>query len=531
MPLPTEKTPWPPVSLTPVYDRIDSWSAWYSGSPDHLAAIYGREGGTGYDSVSRARFANHTSQYRGGVVGLIARWFWGSPSRMGEQRSKLHLPVAGDIAQASADLLFSEPPTMTVPNAATQDFLNETIEDGLYMTLLEGAEVCAGLGGVYLRLCWDEAVSDRPWISAVHADAAVAEWRWGKLSAATFWEVLFDDGQKVVRHLERHEAGVILHGVYEGTPGALGKKIGLDVYDATKGLEPVVATGMKKRLTCVYIPNMRPNRLWRNNPDAIQLGRSDYSSIEPLMDGLDEVYTSWMRDIRLAKSRLVVPTSMITSLGPGKGGAFDLDQEIYEGVNALGDGKSVDITPVQFAIRVEEHERTADNLYAKIVGSAGYSAQTFGMNGDVAVTATESKARERKSFITRDRKIGYMKPQIAEIVETLLIAYKIVFKKNVEPERPVISFGDTVSEDPLHSAQTIELLTRAGAISTELKVRMAHPEWDDKDVQAEVDRIREDARIEVPDTFSPGEPEPEAEEPEEPSEDAEAEEPAEEDSE
>lgn len=524
MPLPVGKTPWPPLPFTNVFQRLDSWSAWYSGNPDHLSAVYGQQGGPSFDSVSRARYANHSSQYRGGVIGWLARWFWGAPTSAGEQRVKLHVPVAGDIAQASADLLYSEPPTISVTDEPTQAFIDDTIENGLYSTLLESAEPCSALGGVYLRVCWDQDVAPAPWISAVHADAAIPEWRWGRLSAATFWEVLDDDGQKVVRHLERHEPGYILHAVYEGTPDNLGKPIPLTAYDSTAGLEPVVPTGLTDRLTCVYIPNMRPNRLWRDNPNALQLGRSDYAGIEPLMDSLDETYTSWMRDLRLAKARLIVPSSMLETLGPGQGAVFNGDREIYEGVNALGAADKLEITQAQFAIRVDEHERTCQHLYAKIIGSAGYSGQTFGLTGDVAITATENKSRERKSFITRDRKTGYQRPQLAEIIETQLMIAANIFGLPVTPQKPTIEFGDTVSEDPLNNAQVIELLDRAGAISVEMKVRMAHPDWDDKDVEDEVMRIREDTKLETPDTFAPGEPGEDTESPE-------GEEPAEEDAE
>ncbi|KMS78116.1 hypothetical protein ACZ91_63660, partial [Streptomyces regensis] len=157
MPLPPADTPWPPTDPR-VQTALADWDAWYSADPDRLEQRYD---GRGYRTE-----AVRPAQYAGGVRGKLARWFWGQPTPAGEKRSKLHVPLAGDIARASSDLLFSEPPRLTGGNQATQARLDQLAER-LHPTLLEGAEVCAAIGGAYLRVVWDEEVSDRPWIDAV----------------------------------------------------------------------------------------------------------------------------------------------------------------------------------------------------------------------------------------------------------------------------------------------------------------------------------------------------------------------------
>ncbi|MCL4293905.1 MAG: capsid protein, partial [Acidimicrobiia bacterium] len=76
------------------------------------------------------------------------------------------------------------------------------------------------MGGVYLRTVWDTQVADHPMLDVVHADRAVPEFRWGRLVAVTFWRTLTADRAAAVvwRHLERHEPGVIFHGLFEGSP-------------------------------------------------------------------------------------------------------------------------------------------------------------------------------------------------------------------------------------------------------------------------------------------------------------------------
>ncbi len=486
MPLP-DGGPWPPPQFAAPFHYMTRCGAWYSGDPDQLAAVYG--GGQPSD---------RPSQYRGGVVGAVARWFWGQPTPPGEKRSKLHVPLAEDIASTSADLLFSEPPTLIVDDTATQARLNEYIEYGLHTTLLEGAEVGAAFGGRYLRVTVDpEVVPDRPFLSVVHADAAVPEFSYGHLRAVTFWQVLERDGGRVLRHLERHEPGAVLHGLYAGDQQDLGRRIALTDHPATRAIAARLTDGdmyltQVDTLTAVYVPNVRPNRLWRDHKDTAALGRSDYTpGVMSLMDALDETFSSWMRDLRLGKGRIIVPDSYLHNQGPGKGAVFDPEREAYETLHILpGNGtEPAKITATQFAIRVDEHSRTATELLGRIIAGAGYSGQTFGLSGEVAITATEVHARERRSFITRDRKSRYETAALRGILETLLAVDRTVFGTPVVPQPPKIEFADVVAEDTRHRAETIDLLNRAEAVSTETKVRLANPQWDDQQVTEEVAAI------------------------------------------
>lgn len=494
MPLPSGGA-WPPPEIAPVHSKIAEWSAWYAGDPDALSAVYG--GASTHDTTGF--FASERGGWRAAVGKKIERWFWGTRTPASQPRSKLHVPLASDIAVTGANLLFAEPVSITSDDVATRDRLEVLAEEGaLQSTLIEGAELSCALGGVYLRVCWDlQHRPEGPWLAPVHADAAIPEWRWGMLTAATFWRVVADDGQTVVRHLERHEMGVIFHGLYEGTADDLGHMIPLAEHEATAPLaesvnaDGAILTGIPF-LTVEYVPNMRPNRIWRSQPSAAYLGRSDYQGVEPLLDRLDEVYSSWERDIRLAKARLIVPQFYIQSAGRGQGGMFDPDQELYEAVNALTGGERLEIHPNQFAIRVDEHMRTSQDWTEKAVRGAGYSIQSFGERGDVAVTATEIVARQERSFTTRGRKIGYWRPGLGNALRALLAIDAHVFGSKVAVERPRIEWPDGVATDPKALAETLALYRQAQAASTEVMVRMLHPDWEDDEVTAEVAKIQDE---------------------------------------
>ncbi|MEU6342208.1 capsid protein [Streptomyces sp. NPDC046977] len=500
MALPTGNIEWPPPRLRPALTAMNCWDAWYGGDPERLTALYGG-GSAGPDPKPL--------QYSTGVMGRFARWWWGTPPAPGEQRTKLHVPIAGDICGASSDLLFSEAPVLRAGDDTTQKRLDAISDEGMHASLQTAAEVAAALGGVYLRPVYDPKLRDRPWLDAVHHDRAVPEFTWGQLSAVTFWRILAQDNGEVWRHLERHEPGATLHGLYKGTSDKLGMLMPLEEHPATAGFASLVdeqgaIPTAYKGLDTAYIPNQNSRR-WRGIPALTDLGRSDLESTEPLMDALDEAYASWMRDVRLAKGRIVVPNAFLQNNGPGKGASFNPDQEAYAGLDMLTKGSDgAQLTVVQFAIRVKEHQDTVNDLIDQILRTAGYSGQTFGRGGDVAVTATEVTARERRSMTTRGRKTLRWQDGLAHALDALLAVDAEVFRSGVTPQRPVVEFGDSVSEDPLTLANTIEALARAEAASAETKVRMLNPDWDDTLVRAETDRIMKESGRLVGDPTMPG---------------------------
>ncbi|MCP2261075.1 phage portal protein, putative, A118 family [Streptoalloteichus tenebrarius] len=496
MPLPAENSPWPPREHATNLVRLREYDAWYAGDPDRLTRVYSYRLTTAPE--------NRPSQYRGGVVGRLARWWWGQPTPAGERRSKIHVPLPADIASISSDLLFAEPPTLTWSDTATAARWENLTEDLRWHAQLSAAgELGAAFGVVFLRVDWDTSVADHPVLSVVRADHVLPEYRWGMLRALTAWTTVHtdDSGSRVMRHLQQHEMhggqAITLHGLYEGTQTSLGNAVPLDAHPATRGLAPVVETGLPM-LPVVDVPNMAPSRL---DPGS-SLGRSDFEGpLLGLFDAIDEVYSSWMRDVRLAKARVLLPDAFLSPLGPGQGAMWDEDREVYAALNIppTSDGS---ITLQQFAIRVREHRETVDDLVRRAVEAAGYAAATFGLtssDGGGAMTATEVVARERRSFVTRQKKINYWSPALRRLAAVALHVDQLVFGRPVTPEMPRVEWPDGVSESPLVLAQTIREIATAEAASIRTRVELLHPDWDTARVDREVAAIRAEQGADIPD--------------------------------
>lgn len=479
---------WPPIASILQWQHREH-SAWYSGSPEIIANFYSEYASDNVFNLSK-QLANRET-------------FWG---RQIENQGEIsvHVPIAGDIAETSANLLFSESPTIKIVEAyeeKTRQSFKDTqsrldlmlMESGFYRKILEGAETASAMGGVYIKLAWDRELSEYPIPVIEQVDRAIPEFKFGILSAVTFWRIIKAEKDiKIYRLLERYDKGVITYNLYVGTQERLGKRIELASISETEDLEDQVEFGIDAVLA-VYIPNVLPNRLDRNSC----LGRSDYSGIEGLMDSLDEVFTCWSKDIVLAQGRIMIPEEFLKSRGKNR--HFNIDKMLYVklDMDPITMGKGNSITAQQFEIRATEFEKTSLNLIERIVTSAGYSPQSFGLGIDGrAESGTALKLRERKSFITKAKKENYWGASLKHLVHLMILLYNAELGGREEVDVNVnVAFGDSISEDVSQMSNAIKMLSDAFAISTETKVRMIHPDWEEEQIATETKKIIEENQL------------------------------------
>lgn len=523
MPLPANGSVWPPEHHKTAYGDYEVFDAWYAGNVEALETLY-----------STTRLVT-----QGGLWGQAKRFFMGTPNpgNQSQRPVKIHVPLPAAIARMSSSLLWGEMPNITVGDGdgdlddtgltpAMADKINtrisELLDDSAHAQFLEQGEIGSALGGAFLRVSWDMVTRpDAPFLTAVAPDAAVPDFNWGRLTGVTFWfELAPLDGQPGIwRLLERHEPGSIEWGLYcAKTTGELGMRFPLTEHPAAESLARVVnedssvETGTNL-LTAAYIPNVKPNRLRRKDPVCSNLGRSDFSGVDQLFDALNETITSWQRDIRLGKARVLIDRELLSTNKAGEGATFNADQEFFTPLNGSGglpsskgstnaSGGNGPIEQVQFKIRVQEHSDTAMYLLEQIFAACGYSQQTFGYQSAHAartVTATEVDSREHMTMLTRASKIMYARPQVQQIIAALLDVDRFVFNGPGRGQAlPKVEFPDAATPSMDALATTLQLLAAAEAASTEVKVAMLHPDWDEADLAVEVARIKAEHAVAPP---------------------------------
>lgn len=496
--------PWPPRSQEQIQRRIAEWDAWASGDPVRLATAYafGDDSmGSAYSTPQRPHEYRRSdgTAWSGGVVGWAHRMWWGEPvDDTSSSRGKLHIPLAGDIATASADLLFSEELGIdtSLSESGKARLVDIMDENNLPALLSQSAERGAATGQSWLRIVTDPEVSDDPIVDLVDASHAIPTFRWGRLVSVQFWDEVARSGGTVWRHIQEHTSVGIEHALFEGTGSHLGIKRELtlqpDTADLAVNAQAMVPT---PGMSAFYVPNMLPN------PDdpKTSLGASDYAGgTAALFDAVDEAWSSLMRDVKMGKARIIVPQAYLQQIdGPGSGSTFDFERELYVGMNMPPNSTGSSIESTQFQIRSEEHLRVIDAAVRQAIQSAGYSVASFGLDDSgSAQTATEVRAKRERSITTRGKKIRYWTNPLEDMLDY------VARLSGLGEAQTVVEFPQAVAPTQLELAQVAQTMLSAQAASTRERVKIVHPNWDDDQVDTEAEAI--DSANAVPDPLEVG---------------------------
>lgn len=531
---------WPPEPFDVAAFRFRELDAWYSGDTATLQEIYQHRA---------PQPATHTvggQPYRGGIVGSLSKLFWGQPVAADEQRTKMHLPLAADLAALSAGLLFGEAPQVRFVKPADeaqakpadsgdgeqddapkakkwrhplQDRLDLLVaSDEAHAEFLMGAEYAAALGGTYFSVAWDADVEEHVFPKAYAADCVIPEFRLGRLVGAKLWSE-YRDGSAVFRLIEHQQPGQISYTLHKGDEKTLGKPVPVEsrpetaylanlrsqadmLVPAEKWSETItIATG-SKRLAVTYMKNAAPVPDWRKLGVLASLGRSDLDGIQDLLDKADQIGSSLIRDFEIGEGRITVPESWLEEMQRGEGSKFDLHRQVYVGVKALGgmtEGVKDQAFATQFNIRVDEHITGFDWIKEQIASRLGYSPTHLGLKDAQGMkTASEVNADLSDSERTRDTKATYARPAIAKWARVALEIDSQVFggKRLTLDELPMVKFAPVSQADPEKNARIAQLLDAASAAPRREIVRVAiGQDMDEDDLDEAVELIDKERAV------------------------------------
>lgn len=467
------KQQWPPIHwLWQGYERN---LAWYSGDPQRIRAV------SAVENTQR---------------------FWNS-----DEKIKVHVPIAANIVSLAAGMIFSESPKIECEHKRTSERIDEiNTKNGTYSKLLQAAELCGVCGGVFLSISWNQA-DGYPKFRVVPANCGLPEWRGGELFRVKLWDIVKEDEHGSVWRTEETYTndGHIKTRLLKGDENNLGAEVSLQSIEETKHIKPDVNSGTDM-LLAVYVPNMLPNR----ERPHVKFGRSDFDSLYGLFDELDEMYSAMQRETRLTKTTVIVPAEYLRK----RAALFDSqeniackpDQWVYSNDTGAFVALDIDsgqtsspITVVNPEIRAEQRIALCDDVVKRIWQSAGYSPQSTGMdvNGR-AESGTALSVRERSTIRTTETKKTHWWHGLHHLMTALIKLDAAVFRSGIDPNADLtIELPSNAQPDISQMAEILEMLERAGAISTEMKIELLHPDWDEEKRAAELERIRKETGAEA----------------------------------
>lgn len=398
-----------------------------------------------------------------------------------QQKARVFTPVplARDMATLSAQLLFAEPMSAA---SDQQDALEEVLETNSAESFFhEVAQWVAIEGSGALRLIRDDSVSDHPLITHVHRDKVIWDIRHGRFvqGGAVIIERAVETNRLLAhgagaydyyRLIEYHEPGRVRRELYRGTEDRLGSKLPLSEYPEFDGLA-------EEEQTNLPVPTLVR---WQNRPG----GYSDLAGIEPILERLNEA-ESWFTD----KGRKSVPVTLADATLADEYGRVEMAgvQLVRRGpanLNPeLGSAPSKMAETIQPGLQSEDHLRWIDHLIDTALERAGYSRASWGRDhGGSADSGKALRFRQDRTLKTRAGKERLARDAIAQA-----LGLALAMKSGGDPKalRPDITFADGLPNDPLETAQEIQLLAASGSASLSERIRTRHPEWDDDAIERE----------------------------------------------
>lgn len=414
-------------------------------------------------------------------------------------------PVAPKISDAFASLLYGRRPEITAAAEKDQGRFDEIAqENGFPSKLQRGVRTASSEGESWWRILADPEASDVPLITWHSRKNVYPIFVGEKLVACGLISTYIEEDEqdrataKVWRHFEIHEKGFVTNVLYEGAKGTLGKLAPLESIEATENLKEEWEHDLP----------MLAGRIPNTEGTDPTLGVSDYFRIKDILQDLNEALTIGAENARKTlKQRMIAPSSAFDEddnvIDKDVWAAESLDDE----VDLSGDTKGSPFRVLEFTFEAEKILSWRRGLAEDALGRVGIVAAFVGAGSPtegLAQSGTALKVRlipttaagEERGQYWDDLKTGL--PGILALVAQVDAlpqeqgGFGVTWADPITP--PSVKRGSTLPEDEgeviARNAEAVQGQIR----SRRTAVEEQHPDWSPKEVDAELDRIREDVK-------------------------------------
>lgn len=368
------------------------------------------------------------------------------------RRDKDTLNMAKIASQELATLVFNERCEISTSNDELTDHIQKILDDNAFNTKFQNyLEYQFAMGGMVVKPFMNP--KNKLQLSYVTADNFVPiSWDNKNIYEAVFPKRTTKKNAVFTLlewHLWEEETYVVRNELYraEKDSGELGKRVPLDMlYPDIE--EEVRIENLEYPLFVYFQPATA------NNVDTeIPLGVPIYSHILPTLKAINDIYNSYMREFRLGKRRIIVPTTAIQVVpDESRGGElrrfFDPDDEVYEAMD-IGDMDNGKIQDNSVGLRVQEHIDALNSQLNVLSAACGFSAGTFTFEDGGVKTATEVVSENSKTFRTKQSHENIIEAQLKQLVHVIVQMADLydIFPTPTEEFDVSVMFDDSIAED------------------------------------------------------------------------------------
>lgn len=323
-----------------------------------------------------------------------------------------------------------------------QVFIDDVFKKNDFMrNMLEAVEKAAALGGEAMKV-WRDVKRDREGNEIEGTERIRIGWSMADQFIPTAWDdaqitdALFIsrkakggyyytrlewhrwDGLTYTISNELYRSEIFRNGNKNEPQDILGMRVPLaEIYPLLD--DETTVDGVEESLFS-YFRTPTANNIDDNSP----LGISIYGNAMETLHALDICFDSFVREFRLGKKRIIVPTRMIkTVVDPETGKQrryFDATDETYEALST-DDPDSLKIQDNSVELRVEEHVAAINAFLNIFCLQVGLSFGTFSFDAKGGLkTATEVISENSKTYKTVKNFQNMIRPAVESLVKNII---------------------------------------------------------------------------------------------------------------
>lgn len=434
-------------------------------------------------------------------LSLELNYFWRvSPPKY----RKVHSGMPANISSKMATILFGNEVDITATsNTLTSDRLieiNLMIRDlikGSHVMekFKEGAITESWCGHIFYKWSVDEEISPYPILELTDLRNAEIDRDRGITTGIKF-KTDYVSGANKYQLYERYGKtaegkAVITNTLYElKDQGPIA--VPLSRLPATADLDPIITIDVDGMLAFE-----KPNKLPNNEFLSCPYGASDYSGCASAFDALDEVLSEIYAEMRNNKTIRYVPQSLIEKVKDEDGHTIvsNFDDfvtnvvKVYDDLDQNADNK---VTYSEIRDKMESLKEKWKIAITTVCNNAGLSPLALGVTGLESVNSGELSQRERNrvTLETRNMKLTSWTSFIKDIIKQGLKVYCLMKEIPYDDINIDVVFSDYIVETQKDLLATWGLAKQQRVASTREAISNCHPEWNDSQIEDELNLIR-----------------------------------------